>query len=156
MTSGPGLPADLPASAIAIGWATVELDRAAAELAVLLPARSAFRHGAGSVVLGARVLISEVALVDRTIVLLLLEPSTEGRLAAHLARFGEGWASTWMHAPASPDAGGSGPRGAGRSGGSGQAGISWWPGPLGPERLDAGNPPAGPFRLVVRTATIDA
>jgi hypothetical protein len=153
MTSGPEVPADLPASAIAIGWATVELDRAAGELAGLLMPRSAFRHGAGSVVLGARVRISGVRVGDRTIVLVLLEPSTEGRLAAHLARFGEGWAATWMRASVSPDAAGRG--GTGGSWGPGRAGTTWWPGPLGPERLDAGNPPVGPFRLVVRTATIE-
>jgi hypothetical protein len=153
MTTGLGVPGDVPATAIAIGWATVELDRAAAELAGSLALRSDFRPGAGSVVLGARVRISETTLGDRTIALVLLEPSTEGRLAAHLARFGEGWAATWVRAPASQDA--AGPGGAAGLGGPGEAGISWWPGPLGPERLDAGNPPAGPFRLVARTATIE-
>ena len=34
--------------------------------------------------------------------IVLLEPSTEGRLAATLARHGEGWCATWLAAVDAP------------------------------------------------------
>jgi len=73
------------------GWATVELDRAAREL------------GAGTAVqvrdlpddplLGAR---CRVLAADKGDAILLLEPATEGRIAASLARYGEGYVATWI------------------------------------------------------------
>ncbi len=73
---------------IVTGWATVELDRAEAELAGL-PGPSidvVVTEVAPDLALGARCRILRSA--DTEIV--LLEPSTEGRLAAALARHGEG------------------------------------------------------------------
>ena len=70
---------DLPR---AFGWATVDLDRAVEEsgLTDWAPMEEP--------TLGARGLRINLGLVD----LVLLEPSTEGRLAAWLARHGEGMA----------------------------------------------------------------
>lgn len=79
----------------AIGWATVDADRAARELRrvlglpeeepVALPAEGP---------LGARCLRLERD--DDGPALVLLEPTTEGRLAAALARRGEGVAVAWV------------------------------------------------------------
>ena len=73
---------------IVTGWATVELDRAEAEVAALLGLATGvtLTEAAPDLVLGARCRILRSA--DTEIV--LLEPSTEGRLAAGLARHGEG------------------------------------------------------------------
>ena len=72
---------------------------------------------------------------------MLLEPSTEGRLAATLARHGEGW---WRDLVAvRPDEPASDTRAVGvRSRGAA--------GPFGPERLFLDGPVSGPHRLVVR------
>jgi hypothetical protein len=128
-----GLPAEAD-GALAIGWATVELDRAAVELAQLLAPGTTFEEAPSSVILGARCRISSVAGTPGLRVV-LLEPDTEGRLAAALARAGEGWRATWVADP------GARPR-PGQSSGA-------RPGPLGTERLLLGAPLAGPYRLFV-------
>ena len=92
---GPGLRV-LAARAVAIGWATVELDRAAADLATafgVLPA--AFEPAPRSVALGCACLVAAGILADGAS-LALVEPDTEGRLAADLARFDEGPAIAWL------------------------------------------------------------
>jgi hypothetical protein len=118
---------------LAIGWATVELDRAAEELAHLLAPGAGFGAAASSVLLRARCRSAPAAGAGLWIV--LLEPDTEGRLAASLARSGEGWTATWTLA--APSGSGSGALSAAR------------PGPFGPERLRLGGGLAGPHRLVV-------
>jgi hypothetical protein len=109
----------------AIGWATVELDRAARELATDLGfAPDAFAPAADSLALGARCRVAPDALPDG-LALAILEPATEGRLAAMLARHGEGPAVVWFASDdASPD-------------------LAASPGPFGPERPDPGAPPDG-------------
>lgn len=72
----------------AIGWATVELDRAAHSH----PGRI-FRAGPPDTLLGAGSWISDD---PNGLVLALLEPSTEGLLGAHLARFDEGPAVLYL------------------------------------------------------------
>ena len=135
----PELP-DVPLGTVAVGWATVELDRAGQELAGLLVADTSFVDGPASEILGARTRLGRLRIADgRDIWLALLEPHTEGRLAATLARTGEGWAATW--APPM------GPRPHVRL-------SAVRPGPFGPERLLLGDRPAGPHRLVVEVATI--
>jgi hypothetical protein len=122
------------------GWATVDLERAAAELADRLAPGGDFELAARSVLLGARCLRGRTrsdGLVGGWIV--LLEPDTEGRLAGYLARFGEGWAATWS-VPA--DA-------------TGDQRPRWSGGPLGDERLIEAAATAGPFRLLLSAATID-
>jgi hypothetical protein len=121
------------------GWATVELDRAADELAGLLQPSTSFEAAPRSVLLGARCLRGRARLDgDATSDwIVLLEPDSEGRLAAFLARSGEGWAATWSSPPA---------------GWANRPGTS---GPLGEERLSGRIGVAGPFPLLLATATID-
>jgi ribosomal protein S18 acetylase RimI-like enzyme len=83
----PGGLADL----VGVGWATVELDRAVPEFA---PVQFGAAMPDGS--LGARARVGRVGAGS----LVLLEPSTEGRLAAALARFGEGVTAIYVAAAA--------------------------------------------------------
>jgi len=138
-----------------VGWATVDLDRAAAELLTgdrdHDPAASGDGDGRWSGVaepttddraLGARCRGARIAGPDdQPITLVLLEPSTEGRLAATLARYDEGPAAVWLAAedPASLVAG---------LCAAGTDLTSRQDGPLGPERLVVGGPP-GLHRLVL-------
>lgn len=71
----------LDPSLVARGWATVDLERTAAELPL-----ATFQPAPDEEALGARALIARAGKAA----LVLLEPSTEGRLAAALARRGEG------------------------------------------------------------------
>lgn len=126
---------------LAVGWATVELDRAEREVVESLGGGLRFRATAGSVLLGASCRIAAPRVLGEPWTV-LLEPSTEGRLAASLARHGEGWLAVWFEVAALElaEVGAllSRPR----------------PGPLGPERLVLGDAVAGPHRLVVEAATI--
>ena len=127
-------------SVLARGWATVELDRAAIELADRLFPGTTFGTAPACVHLGAFCRIGRLAAPGEAGEpwLILLEPSTEGRLAITLARHGEGWCATWLDAGPGDVA----TRSARRDG------------PLGPERLLLDGPPSGPHRLVVEAATI--
>jgi len=81
--------AELPV--VGIGWATVELDRAAGDLAGL----ASFEPAPRDANLGA--MTRRARPVDGTgPALLLLEPDTEGLLAAALARFGEGVLAAYL------------------------------------------------------------
>jgi len=121
----------------AIGWATVELDRAASELARDLGIRAeAFVEAADSAALGARCRVV-VGALPGSLSLVILEPATEGRLAATLARLGEGPTVTWYRTEIDVDWGVSGARA----------------GPFGSERLVAGDPIHGPHRLLIGPAT---
>lgn len=133
-----GLAEELDPLVLAIGWATVELDRAARELGPSLGVTFTDVRGSEHLGCACRRSASAIDGVD----VLLLEPTTEGRLAATLARHGEGWAAVWLPdhvvmAPADPV------RSASR------------PGPLGPERLVLGGTVSGPHRLLVEAGTID-
>lgn len=121
------------------GWATIDVDRAIAELGDLVTADAAFENAPRSAALGARCLRAAAADPDELGAgwIVLLEPDTEGRIAAFLARHGEGWAVEWLaRDDIAADGGGT-------------------PGPLGPERLAPGRSPSGPFRLTITAATID-
>jgi hypothetical protein len=123
-----------PGQPLALGWATVELERAAAELAGVLGfSPAAFLPASDSIVLGARCLVAYGVLPDGG-PLAILEPRTEGRLAGSLARRGEGPAATWTR-PADP--------GLGRRHGPA------YPGPFGPERLLPDSPTHGLFALLI-------
>jgi hypothetical protein len=129
---------------LAIGWATVELERAAAELSSGLAPGGGFRTAPSSELLGARCLVGRAATGSPATWLVLLEPSTEGRIAASLVRHGEGWAASWdLPAPADVE----------------QPAAPAWSveadGPLGRERLQLGGPASGPHRLRVTAATIE-
>jgi len=106
----------------ALGFATVELERAERSFGL------AFESGAPDVLLGARTWIADLD----GLCLVLLEPSTEGPLAASLARFGEGPLAAWYM---------------GDHGADPVAGLHS-PGPFGPESLLPG-PRFGPHRLIV-------
>lgn len=95
--------ADLPLAGI--GWATVEAERAVVELETLFTASGA---GEGSPspmswtpverdpALGARAWLRATATSLAIPWLVVLEPDTEGRIAASLARFGEGVAVLYL------------------------------------------------------------
>jgi len=122
---------------IVSGWATVELDRAEEEVAGLLGLAVPVLATAveDDRVLGAR---CRLLRADARRIL-LLEPSTEGRLAAALARRGEGFTVRYLLA----DAGASE-----RARRSGFTLTSSGRGPFGSERLVVGGPRSGPFLVV--------
>ena len=117
--------------AVGRGWATVELDRAEAEVCAALGVDLRFAEAERSRLLGAT---CRRAATPEGEWIVLLEPDTEARLAASLARHGEGWAATWE---------------------VGDATRPGTPGPLGPEFLARDQPARGPFRLILTTATIE-
>jgi len=120
---------------IALGWATVDLDRAIPEIALGLGlSTDAFDLSVDSEILGARGLMVPAAIAG--VSLAILEPSTEGRLAAALARSGEGPVAVWFLAQEVAEI----PRGA-----IGQE----QPGPFGPERLASGGLVGGLYRFIV-------
>jgi len=132
----------------AVGWATVELDRAAAELgrALRVPPE-AFVEAPGTPVLGARCRVATGLLPDG-ISVVLLEPITEGRLASTLARLDEGPAAVWL---AVDDLAGALAVVQGRGGHASLA----RPGPFGDECLVLDGPIHGPYRLLIeRPGTI--
>ena len=121
---------DLPV--VGIGWATVELERAARELAGL----ATFAPAPRDVALGATALRSPLGDRPRPAVV-LLEPDAEGLLAAALARFGEGVGAVYLGALDRADVDDTPNLGPSR------------PGPLGPARLVIGRKPWGPHALVL-------
>ncbi|MEP6639140.1 MAG: hypothetical protein ABJC39_07300 [Chloroflexota bacterium] len=128
--------ADGDGETTAVGWATVELDRAAAELAHELGVTpDAFVPAADSVALGAGCRVAP-GVLPGGLALAILEPNIEGRLAAALARLGEGPVAIWSAIGA-----GAAPHEPAAS-----------PGPFGPERLVPGAPAHGPHRFLIGTA----
>jgi hypothetical protein len=130
---------------IALGWATVELERAAVELGAELgiPVER-FVDAEETTALGARCRMARGVLPEERSVV-LLEPATEGRLAATLARSGEGPAAVWLAVTDLPSA----------LAALRVAGVDTSverAGPFGPERLVLDGPIHGPHRLVVELA----
>ena len=124
------------------GWATVELDRAEGEVGEALRDLGPWTAESRPVepLLGARCRLMRFP-GDRD--LLLLEPSTEGRLAASLARHGEGSLAIWLHVdPGAVD----------RARADGFVLSRQAHGPLGAERLVVGGPAWGPHLLLVVTS----
>jgi hypothetical protein len=122
--------AELPVAGI--GWATVELDRAAGELVAI----GTFGAAARDESLGAAARRSRLGDRIRPAAV-ILEPDTEGRLAATLARFGEGVHAVYLGTLDRADVDDTPNLGPSR------------PGPLGPARLVIGRPPWGPHVLVL-------
>jgi ribosomal protein S18 acetylase RimI-like enzyme len=83
-----GIEAPAGTRTVAVGWATVDRERAALEWRPLR-----FVAAPDDEALGA---LAWRSTLDDGTVLLLLEPSTEGRLAAALARHGEGPVALWV------------------------------------------------------------
>jgi hypothetical protein len=141
----PVLRPDAAITLAAVAWSTVELDRAEADLDPwLVPADPA--HGDGDAAadphLGAHARRRRTsALPGATIV--FAEPNTEGRLAASLARDGEGPAALYLATAAGLDAFVADAR-------LRHVQVSARrPGPMGPAVLLAGHVIAGPHILVV-------
>jgi hypothetical protein len=132
-------------TAIAIGWATVDLERAVVDIgeALALPP-GAFETAPSTRSLGARCRVRLDAL-GTGLALVLMEPETEGRLAATLARHDEGPAAVWLAVtdPAIATA---------SLIGEGIPVVEEQPGPFGPERLVGGGLTTIPHRLIVRSA----
>jgi len=126
---------DLPGSEVrlrGLGWATVDLDRAVDEFErdLGLPSGT-FVEALESTALGARCRVAVDLLAGISVA--LLEPSTEGRVAAFLARFGEQYAVAWYGSKIAIVDGLTEVR----------------PGPFGDERLVIGGPGRGPYRLLI-------
>jgi hypothetical protein len=126
--------AELPIAGI--GWATVELDRAARELASVAGFEASTRDAS----LGAAARRSPLGDRSRPVIV-LLEPDTEGLLAATLARFGEGVGAVYL-----------GPLERADVDDTPNLRPSL-PGPLGPARLVMGRPTSGPHALVLAGAS---
>jgi hypothetical protein len=77
------------------GWATVDIDRAVLDAAAGAVIRS--RDVSDDPLLGARCRLVSVGARERDVI--LLEPATEGRIAASLARFGEGLVALYLLVP---------------------------------------------------------
>ena len=121
---------------VALGWATVDLERALVALTTALGVPDdAFAEAPESVALGARCLVAAAALPG-DVALAILEPSTEGRLATTLARLDEGPTIAWYAGL------GDVPAGAGPA----------RTGPFGPERRVGGDPIHGPHRFLIEGA----
>jgi hypothetical protein len=130
-----------------IGWATVELERAARELGAELGIDpGAWLPAPPDALLGARAWSAAVP-VGAGPAIVLLEPDTEGRLAATLVRFAEGVAAIYLRAtavgasapvPSSTDR---------RASAVGQGALGQ--SALGPARIVAGGPAWGPHALLL-------
>jgi hypothetical protein len=124
---------------VAVGWATVDIERAAGAW----PAGD-LRHLHDDPDLGARVVA-----IHGVAGLVLIEPMTEGRLAAALARFGEGPVAVYVRPPSrtatTPAA-----RGAVRRSMLDRAARD---GPFGPQALVGPPRSFGPFVIAVLEAT---
>ena len=132
---------------IAVGWATVELDRAASELTheLGLPP-DAFVPAADCGALGARCRVAVGAWAPGTAIA-ILEPATEGRLAEFLARYGEGPVAIWSSA-APPTSGSESDPGSARPAAVVRADGT---GPFGRERLVPSGPVDRIHRFLVAT-----
>lgn len=134
------------ASLAGIGWATVELERAARELD---PAGT-WTVAPRDTLLGASCWLAsptEPGTEAADPALLLLEPDTEGRLAASLVRFSEGVAAIYIRPTAAAAAtnavAASGPRLSAAD-----------DGPLGTGRVLLGGPAWGPHVIVLEAGVI--
>ena len=145
---------------LAIGWATVDLHRAtrALVLDLGLVGEEPFRAAPRCAALGGRCLIAEGVLAGGAS-LVVLEPDTEGRLAASLARLDEGPVVTWLAGlaagPVRPEPGSPPLTRLDPPGREGLTLSSESDGPFGPERLivDANARALGQsWRLIVRAA----
>jgi hypothetical protein len=125
---------DLPV--VGVGWASVELDRAERELAAI----ATFTPVPRDATLGATARRSPLGDRPRPAII-LLEPDTEGLLAAALARFGEGVRAVYLGPLDRADVDDTPNLGPSR------------PGPMGPARLVLGRARWGPHALVLAGVT---
>ena len=133
LAAGAGDGAAVRGRTLAVGWATVDTERAVATIASEVHvAPAAFRPAPGSEALGARCLVASGVLPGGC-ALVVLEPATEGLLAATLARHDEGPRVVWIAPEANAEVVAALPL----------------PGPFGPERLLPGTTTDGLRRLLV-------
>jgi hypothetical protein len=130
-----------------IGSATVDMDRAERDLVASFgsSARIRSRHVPDDELLGARCRLVTSGSGEPEV--LLLEPATEGRIAASLARFAEGPVAVYVIVPDAQF--GDLVQSAGRAG---LALSTEAPGPFGRQRLVAGGPPWGAHLCVAQSA----
>jgi hypothetical protein len=93
----PENPALKGATIVAIGWATIEIERAERELEAAIGDGGPWAAAPRDALLGARAAVYRPIAVGHPLVV-VLEADTEGRLAASLARHGEGVAATYVTA----------------------------------------------------------
>jgi hypothetical protein len=111
---------------LGVGWASVDAGRAVPEVAAAFGlTREAFRPATPDAALGATAIVGRLP----RLAVAILEPSTEGRVAAALARSGEGPCAVYVATSAS------GPSG---------------PGPLGAAWLAMSDRRSGPFVIAVQ------
>jgi hypothetical protein len=91
----PENPALEGATLVAIGWATIEIERAERELDAAIGEGGSWADASRDVLLGARAAVYRAVAAKRPR-LVVLEADTEGRLAASLARRGEGVAAVYV------------------------------------------------------------
>jgi hypothetical protein len=83
------------ATLAAIGWATVEIERGERELEAAIGDGGSWAEAPRDALLGARAAVYRSIASGHPLVI-VLEPDTEGRLAASLARHGEGVAAAYV------------------------------------------------------------
>jgi hypothetical protein len=83
------------ATLVAIGWATVEIERAEQELEAAIGNGGSWAEAPRDALLGARAAVYR-SIAAASLLVVVLEADTEGRLAASLARHGEGIAATYV------------------------------------------------------------
>lgn len=113
---------------VALGWATIDLDAVRGRIESDA-GFGAFDMASRDDHLGARAAVHRPGDGSGEPIEILLEPDTEGRLAASLARHGEGFAAIWFGQPSGEEV--DEPEGFGPLA----------DGPLGPARLLLGGPP---------------
>jgi hypothetical protein len=128
---------EAPLRTLAVIWATVELEQAVRAAGT----PSVDVRAIEDPLLGARVVIAATTAAGDPVA--LAEPSTEGRLAATLARHGEGRAGRYVLAPMSIDTIRN------RAAAAGRAVSRPAGGPFGPAVLVLGGPVEGPHLILV-------
>jgi hypothetical protein len=126
---------------VAIGWATVDIEAVVKALEGDGEAAT-FEPASRDACLGARAVVHRPAAGVAEPIQVLLEPDTESRLAASLARHGEGFVAIWFVGAA----------GAGLPEALGARLGAPSDGPLGPERPLLGAAPTGPHVFVLQAA----
>jgi len=129
-------------SGVVVGWATVDLERAEIELGSdpADRAKRAAQPRPKDDLLGARCRLLDPSHGEQIV---LLEPSTEGRLAAALARHGEGPVVAYLLTDA---------RGVERARRAALALTAEGSGPFGAQRLVLGGQTSGPFYVITGLA----
>ena len=136
----------MPLRVVGTGIATVDLDQAEERIRATIAYRS-ITDGPEDVLLGAR---CRIVVVDEGPSLVLLEPNTEGRLAASLARYGQEPVVSYLTVHVAND------DVVALAAAAGITLSKTAPGPLGTGRLVLGGPAWGPHLILVNGGGGDA